>query len=580
MTSSRIRQSFLDYFAGQGHRIVRSSSLVPADDPTLLFTNAGMNQFKDLFLGRERRDYRRATTSQKCMRVSGKHNDLDNVGPSRRHHTFFEMLGNFSFGDYFKDDAIPFAWTLLTDVWRLPPDRLHPTVFKGEGGIPRDDEAHAIWSRLVPSERIVEMGLEDNFWAMGDTGPCGRCSEVHYHRGDHVPCDEPACRGIDCSCERYVEIWNNVFMEFDRDAGGKLTPLPAASIDTGMGLERIVAIIQEKTSNYDTDLFSPLLRAIGDQTGRVYGPLAPGGRARARRRLDAGRRRPPARHDLPDRRRGHALQRVARLRAPQDHAPRDAAREEAGDDEPVPASPRRRRGPRDGRRVSRASRRAGDHHRRGPGRGGPIRRGPDRRPPPPRGGADPFRRRRPGRGGDLPPVRHLRTAPRFHRGAGRRAQRGRRPRRLRAAPRGPADAVARGHAVLGGRRVGRVHVCDRHSQRSGCPRGQDGLVGRPRPGPVRGVHGHAPRRGGDPGTVQRRAHRGSRTRPRSVRLRGPRSDAVLSRGRRTGLGHRKADPGRRRRRGRGRRPGAHRPRGPARPPRAGHGGGACGSAAG
>ena len=279
MTSSAIRQSFLDYFAGEGHEIVRSSSLVPADDPTLLFTNAGMNQFKDLFLGRERRAYNRATTSQKCMRVSGKHNDLDNVGPSRRHHTFFEMLGNFSFGDYFKDDAIPFAWTLLTDVWKLPPDRLHPTIFRGEGGIPRDDEAHAAWSRLVPAGRIVEMGAEDNFWAMGDTGPCGRCSEVHYHRGDDVPCDEPACRGIDCSCERYVEIWNNVFMEFDRDAGGKLTPLPAASIDTGMGLERIVAIIQEKTSNYDTDLFTPLLRAIGDETGRVYGPLAPGGAA-------------------------------------------------------------------------------------------------------------------------------------------------------------------------------------------------------------------------------------------------------------------------------------------------------------
>jgi len=279
MTSSAIRQSFLDYFAGQGHEIVRSSPLVPADDPTLLFTNAGMNQFKDLFLGREQRPYKRATTSQKCMRVSGKHNDLDNVGPSRRHHTFFEMLGNFSFGDYFKDDAIPFAWTLLTEVWRLPPDRLHPTVFKGEGGIPRDDEAHAIWSRLVPSDRIVEMGLEDNFWAMGDTGPCGRCSEVHYHRGDHVPCDEPVCRGIDCSCERYVEIWNNVFMEFDRDAGGNLTPLPAASIDTGMGLERIVAIIQDKTSNYDTDLFTPLLRAIGEETGRAYGPLAPGGAA-------------------------------------------------------------------------------------------------------------------------------------------------------------------------------------------------------------------------------------------------------------------------------------------------------------
>ena len=277
MTSSTIRQGFLDYFAGRGHEIVRSAPLVPADDPTLLFTNAGMNQFKDLFLGRERRSYKRAATSQKCMRVSGKHNDLDNVGPSRRHHTFFEMLGNFSFGDYFKEDAIPFAWTLLTEVWRLPPDRLHPTVFKGEAGIPRDDEAHAVWSRLVPSGRVVELGAEDNFWAMGDTGPCGRCSEVHYHRGDHVPCGEPACRGIDCSCERYVEIWNNVFMEFDRDAEGRLSPLPAASIDTGMGLERIVAIIQDKTSNYDTDLFAPLLRAIGERTGRAYGAPAPGG---------------------------------------------------------------------------------------------------------------------------------------------------------------------------------------------------------------------------------------------------------------------------------------------------------------
>ena len=275
MTSSEVRQSFLDFFASHGHQIVRSGSLVPVDDPTLLFTNAGMNQFKDLFLGRERRSYTRATTSQKCMRVSGKHNDLDNVGPSWRHHTFFEMLGNFSFGDYFKRDAIPFAWTLLTEVWQLPAERLYPTVFKGAFGIPRDDEAHAIWGELVPPERIVELGLEENFWAMGDTGPCGRCSEVHFHRGETIACDEPVCRGIDCSCERYVEIWNNVFMEFNRDAEGNLTPLPAASIDTGMGLERIVAVLQDKVSNYDTDLFAPLLRAIGDLTGRVYGPHTP-----------------------------------------------------------------------------------------------------------------------------------------------------------------------------------------------------------------------------------------------------------------------------------------------------------------
>jgi alanyl-tRNA synthetase len=275
MRSNEVRQSFLDYFASQGHQIVRSGSLVPTDDPTLLFTNAGMNQFKDLFLGRERRSYTRATTSQKCMRVSGKHNDLDNVGPSLRHHTFFEMLGNFSFGDYFKQDAIPFAWTLLTEVWQLPPERLYPTVFKGEAEIPRDDEAYAIWSGLVPADRIVELGLEENFWSMGDSGPCGRCSEVHYHRGDTLPCNEPVCRGIDCSCDRFVEIWNNVFMEFDRTSDRTLAPLPAASIDTGMGLERIVAVLQGKVSNYDTDLFAPLLRAIGSQTGRVYGPHAP-----------------------------------------------------------------------------------------------------------------------------------------------------------------------------------------------------------------------------------------------------------------------------------------------------------------
>ena len=274
MTSAEIRQSFLDYFQGHGHRVVSSSPLVPGDDPTLLFTNAGMNQFKGAFLGTERRDYRRAATSQKCMRVSGKHNDLENVGPSLRHHTFFEMLGNFSFGDYFKADAIPLAWKLLTEVWKLPADRLHATVFRGEDGIPRDEDARAIWERLVPAERITELGAAENFWAMGDTGPCGRCSEIHYHRGDHWPCDQPACRGVDCTCDRYVEIWNNVFMEFERQADGTLSPLPAPSIDTGMGLERIVAVLQDKLSNYDTDLFTPLLAAIGERAGTPYGPLA------------------------------------------------------------------------------------------------------------------------------------------------------------------------------------------------------------------------------------------------------------------------------------------------------------------
>src|SRR5436190_7958383 len=274
MHSRDIRRGFLDYFQRNGHTIVASSSLVPGDDPTLLFTNAGMNQFKDVFLGKEQRAYTRATTSQKCMRVSGKHNDLDNVGPSLRHHTFFEMLGNFSFGDYFKSGAIPFAWELLTDVWHLPADRLYPTIFKGEAGIPRDDEAFGIWTKYVPADRITELGLAENFWQMGDTGPCGRCSEVHFHRGNEFPCEEEraggVCRGLDCSCDRFVEIWNNVFMEFDRQANGRLNPLPAPSIDTGMGLERVTAVIQGHLSNYDTDLFTPLLRAIGERAGITH----------------------------------------------------------------------------------------------------------------------------------------------------------------------------------------------------------------------------------------------------------------------------------------------------------------------
>jgi alanyl-tRNA synthetase len=271
MTSREIRRSFLAYFEKHGHRIVPSSSLVPADDPTLLFTNAGMNPFKDVFLGRERRDYRRATSSQKCMRVSGKHNDLDNVGPSLRHHTFFEMLGNFSFGDYFKAEAIPYAWQLLTDVWRLPPDRLFATVFKGEGNVPRDEEAYDIWRQFLPPERIAELGLSENFWQMADTGPSGRCSEIHYFRGQEIPCPRETCAGVACDCNRFVEIWNNVFMEFDRQQDGTLNPLPAPSIDTGMGLERVTAVLQNTLSNYDTDVFQPLLEAIGELAGVAYG---------------------------------------------------------------------------------------------------------------------------------------------------------------------------------------------------------------------------------------------------------------------------------------------------------------------
>jgi len=256
MTANEIRASFLEYFKKNGHRVVASSPLVPADDPTLLFTNAGMNQFKDVFLGREKRDYTRATTSQKVMRVSGKHNDLDNVGPSFRHHTFFEMLGNFSFGDYFKKDAIAYAWALLTDVWKMPPEKLVVSIFKGEAGIPRDDEAYEIWRKYVPPDRILELGLDDNFWQMGETGPCGRCSEIYFVRGT--------------GADPEIEIWNNVFMEFERSADGTLTPLPAPSIDTGMGLERITSVMQNKESNYDTDLFTPLLTRIGELTGHRY----------------------------------------------------------------------------------------------------------------------------------------------------------------------------------------------------------------------------------------------------------------------------------------------------------------------
>jgi alanyl-tRNA synthetase len=274
MTSKEIRASFLKFFERNGHRIVPSSSLVPHDDPTLLFTNAGMNQFKDVLLGKETRDYTRATTVQKCMRVSGKHNDLENVGPSFRHHTFFEMLGNFSFGDYFKREAIPFAWSLLTEEWKVSAERLFVTIFRGDAAVPRDEEAFAIWRRFVPPERIGELGADDNFWQMGETGPCGRCSEIYFFRGAELPCGEEAagrsCRGLECDCDRYVEIWNNVFMEFDRQADATLTPLPAPSIDTGMGLERMTAVLQGHVSTYDTDAFAPLLAAIGSHAGTTH----------------------------------------------------------------------------------------------------------------------------------------------------------------------------------------------------------------------------------------------------------------------------------------------------------------------
>lgn len=267
MKSAEIRQRFLRYFGGNDHEIVPSSSLVPANDPTLLFTNAGMNQFKDTFLGLEPRPYTMATSSQKCMRVSGKHNDLENVGPSPRHHTFFEMLGNFSFGDYFKQDAIRFAWELLTEEFKLDPKRLWVTVYEGDAQVPADEEAERYWEETgVPRERILRFGAKDNFWQMGDTGPCGPCSEIHYYQGDDL--DNQVASGVNNDdTDEYLEIWNLVFMQYNRDEAGTLTPLPKPSIDTGMGFERLVAVLQGVRNNYETDLFTPLIERLIELTG-------------------------------------------------------------------------------------------------------------------------------------------------------------------------------------------------------------------------------------------------------------------------------------------------------------------------
>jgi len=267
MKSSEIRQQFLDFFASKGHTIVPSSSLVPHEDPTLLFTNAGMNQFKDVFLGFDKRPYTRATSSQKCVRAGGKHNDLENVGYTARHHTFFEMLGNFSFGDYFKRDAIAYAWELLTEVYKLPKDKLYVTVYA------EDDEAYDIWTKEMGlgADRVIRIGdnkgaryASDNFWMMGDTGPCGPCTEIFYDHGEHIPGGLPGTPEEDG--DRYIEIWNNVFMQFNRDEAGVMHPLPKPSVDTGMGLERISAVLQHVHANYEIDLFQALIKAAARET--------------------------------------------------------------------------------------------------------------------------------------------------------------------------------------------------------------------------------------------------------------------------------------------------------------------------
>ena len=272
MNSSEIRQAFLDFYAGRGHEVVPSAPLVPQNDPTLMFVNAGMVQFKDVFTGKDKRDYSRACSSQKCIRISGKHNDLENVGRTARHHTFFEMLGNFSFGDYFKDEAIVSAWELLTNEWDIDKNRLVVTVYNGEGGFPADDEAAKIWKKVTGwgDDRIIRMGKADNFWSMGDTGPCGPCSEVHFFHGDKFDLssfgEEPGIDG-----KGWTEIWNLVFMQFDRATkDAEPTKLPAPSIDTGAGLERVAAVLQGVTSNYDTDVLRSLVELSAQIAKKDY----------------------------------------------------------------------------------------------------------------------------------------------------------------------------------------------------------------------------------------------------------------------------------------------------------------------
>ncbi len=269
MKVAEIRSTFLKFFADRGHTIVPSSSLVPANDPTLMFTNSGMVQFKDVFLGTDVRPYKRATSVQACLRAGGKHNDLENVGYTARHHTFFEMLGNWSFGDYFKREALSWAWELLTEVFKLPPERLWATVYA------EDDEAYDIWTKVIglPPERVVRIGdnkgaryASDNFWMMADTGPCGPCSEIFYDHGPEIAGGPPGSPDEDG--DRYIEIWNNVFMQFDMQPDGSVKPLPHRCVDTGMGLERIAAIMQHVHSNYDIDLFQALIKAAAREIGR------------------------------------------------------------------------------------------------------------------------------------------------------------------------------------------------------------------------------------------------------------------------------------------------------------------------
>src|SRR5436305_405494 len=284
MTGNEIREKFLEYFEGHGHTRVRFSPLLPANDPTLLFTNAGMNQFKDVFLGLEKRDYVRACSSQKCLRAGGKHNDLDEVGKTARHQTFFEMLGNFSFGDYFKEDAIKFAWDLLVNEYKLDPARMWFSVYEGDAEVGPDEDAEKFWEAVgAPRERILRFGKKDNFWQMGETGPCGPCSEIHYYMGDDPSDAENCAANVNGPGDTITELWNLVFMQFVRiemqeltkdgsvkKGGYQLDPLPKPSVDTGMGLERLCVVLQGVKSNYETDLLKNIVEFVGKLSGKKY----------------------------------------------------------------------------------------------------------------------------------------------------------------------------------------------------------------------------------------------------------------------------------------------------------------------
>ena len=315
MESNKIRRAFLDFFESKGHVIVPSAPMVVKGDPTLMFTNAGMNQFKDIFLGNAPRKYPRAADTQKCLRVSGKHNDLEEVGHDTYHHTMFEMLGNWSYGDYFKKEAIEWAWELLHGVYKLPADRMYATVFEGseEDGVPFDQEAYDYWKQFLPEDHIIRGNKHDNFWEMGETGPCGPCSEIHFDLRDEAEiASEPGRGMVNAGHPQVIEIWNLVFMQFNRKANGSLEELPARNVDTGMGFERLCMILQGKKSAYDPAYFA----AFGQDLRR----------RREVRRGDARHRRPPACHRLLDRRRAAAVERQGRLRHPPHPAPRRALR--------------------------------------------------------------------------------------------------------------------------------------------------------------------------------------------------------------------------------------------------------------